>query len=130
MKKDIKNRKDIEQLVNVFYQKVRNDKSIGRFFTELPPAHWEKHINIMYNFWGNILFFTGEYDGNPMNLHRHLSKINNIEKRHFIRWNKLFTDTVDELFEGEKTTYLKMRALNISAILQKNIFTNKNIQTK
>ncbi|MEN9449086.1 MAG: hypothetical protein RJA25_2376, partial [Bacteroidota bacterium] len=26
--------------------------------------------------------------------------------------------------------YLKMRALNISAILQKNIFTNKNIQTK
>lgn len=126
-KRDIKNRKDIELIINTFYKYVRADKSIGHFFTELPTTHWEKHLHVMYSFWENILFFTGEYDGNPMNLHRHLNKIKNIEKKHFYRWNKLFTKSVDELFEGEKADLIKMRALNISSILQKNIFPSKNI---
>lgn len=124
MKRDIKNRNDIELLVDTFYQKVKSDKSIGHFFGDFVHTHWQKHLHIMYNFWENILFFSGEYKGNPMNLHRHLHKITNLEKKHFTRWNKLFTQTVDELFQGEKAELIKKRALNISDIMQKNIFSN------
>lgn len=122
MKRDIKNRKDIELLVNTFYKKLKADKSIGHFFTEVININWEKHLSMMYNFWENILFFTGGYEGNPINLHRHLNKIENIEKKHFTRWNKLFAETVDELFQGEKAELIKKRGSSISDIMQKNIF--------
>lgn len=122
MKKDIKNRKDIELLVNVFYEKVKEDKTIGYFFKEVTSVDWNKHLPIMYDFWENILFFSGNYKGNPMDLHHHLNMIQSINKKHFQRWNKLFTNSVDELFEGEKAELIKKRAINIASIMQKNIF--------
>ena len=124
MKRDIKNRKDIELLVNTFYKKVKVDKSIGHFFLEVITINWEQHLNTMYNFWENILFFSGGYEGNPINLHRHLNKIENIEKKHFTRWNKLFTETVDELFQGEKADLIKKRGRSISDIIQKTFLLN------
>ncbi len=125
MKKDIKNRNDIEKLVDIFYVKVKEDKSLNYFFTEVAHVNWEKHLQIMYNFWENILFFSGNYKGNPMHLHHHLSEITSIEKKHFQRWNKIFSSTVNELFEGEKAELIKKRASNISSIIQKNIFLKK-----
>ncbi len=125
MKQDINNRADIKLLVDAFYNKVKTDKQIGYFFTEVVKINWEKHLPAMYNFWENILFFTGNYEGNPMNLHLHLSKITTIDRKHFNRWNKLFTSTVDELFEGEKATLLKNKAISIAGIIQKNIFVKK-----
>lgn len=122
MKQDIKNSKDIELLVNAFYEKVKTDKLIGPFFNEIVHINWPKHISIMCKFWDNILFFSGEYEGNPMTLHHHLSQLKNIEKKHFKRWNTLFSKTVDKLFEGEKAALIKKRALSISDIIQKNIF--------
>ena len=127
MKRDIKNRKDIELLVNTFYKKVKVDKSIGHFFLEVITINWEQHLNTMYNFWENILFFSGGYEGNPINLHRHLNKIENIEKKHFTRWNKLFTETVDELFQGEKADLIK-NVGEVSPILYKKTFLLNNIK--
>ena len=125
MKKDIKNRTDIEKLVDIFYNKVKADKSLNYFFTEVAHVNWEKHLHIMYNFWENILFFSGNYKGNPMHLHHHLSEITNIKRKHFQRWNSIFSTTVNELFEGEKAELIKKRASNISSIMQKNIFSKK-----
>lgn len=122
MNKDIKNRADIELLVDNFYGKVKTDKLIGNFFTEVIQIKWEKHLSIMCDFWENIIFFSGNYIGNPMNLHQHLHKIKDIEKKHFNRWNKLFSASVDELFSGEKATLIKSKAKNIASIMQKNIF--------
>lgn len=122
MKKDIKNRADIELLVDTFYDRVRNDKIIGYFFTDIVNMNWKKHLPAMYNFWENIIFFTGNYEGNPLTLHQHLNRITNINKKHFNRWNKLFIATTDELFEGEKATLLKNKAISISSVIQKNLF--------
>lgn len=56
MKKDIEDRKDIELLINSFYDKVKQDAIIGSFFTEVVQVNWEKHLPVMYNFWENIVF--------------------------------------------------------------------------
>ncbi|MEP6711657.1 MAG: group III truncated hemoglobin, partial [Ferruginibacter sp.] len=69
MKKDIQTRADIEQLVKAFYEKVATDKELGLIFLELAQENWETHLPAMYNFWENIILFTGTYEGNPMNLH-------------------------------------------------------------
>lgn len=121
MKKDIKNRKDIEKLVNAFYAKIKEDKLLQSFFTNPEGFNWEKHLNTMYNFWENMLFFSGNYEGNPLHLHRHLHQLTNIKKSHIQRWNKLFSDTVDELYAGKNADLIKKRSINISNIIQKNI---------
>ena len=38
------------------FKKIKVDKSIGHFFTEVININWEKHLSMMYNFWENILF--------------------------------------------------------------------------
>lgn len=117
MKTDIRNRKDIEKLVNAFYENVKKDVVIGYFFTNVAHVNWEEHLPKMYDFWENILFFTANYEGNPMVKHKELHKKSQMTKFHFQQWNTLFTQTVDKLFEGKKAEEIKNRALNISDMM-------------
>ena len=118
MKKDIENRRDIQQLVNSFYDKVREDPSIGFIFNDIVKVNWEKHLPVMYDFWENTLFYTGGYTGNPMEMHQRLNKRVPLTAEHFNRWTQLFTSTVDELFKGEKALLAKQRAISISTLMQ------------
>ncbi len=121
VKKDIETRTDIELLVNFFYAKIMADKQLGFIFQNMAKVNWSSHLPAMYNFWENIILFTGSYEGNPMNLHHHLHHITPLNAGHFYQWNKLFTGTVDELFEGPKANLAKQRAISISDIIKKNI---------
>lgn len=117
MKHDIQNRNDIERLVNAFYDKVKSDEVIGYLFTEVAAVSWEEHLPKMYNFWENILFYTGNYSGSPMIVHRELHKKSTMNEGHFSHWTSLFTATVDSLFSGERAEEIKSRASNIAAVM-------------
>lgn len=117
MKKDIKNRKDIEGLVNAFYDKVKQDDVIGYLFNDVARVNWDEHLPKMYNFWENILFYTGNYSGSPMIVHRELHSKSTMNESHFKHWNQLFNETVDSLFAGEKAEEIKSRATNIAAVM-------------
>lgn len=117
MKTDIKNRADIEKLVNAFYEKIKVDAGISYFFTDVAKVKFEDHLPKMYNFFENILFSSGNYDGNPMVTHKELHKKNAVGQNHFTHWNELFITTVDELFLGEKAEEVKKRVINISAAM-------------
>ena len=122
MKKDIQDREDIIKLVDDFYEKVKVDATLGYIFTDIVHTNWDSHLPRMYDFWENILFSTGNFDGNPMITHRELSAKTTINLKHFKHWNKIFTQTVDELFVGEKAEEIKKRALNISkAMIDKTL---------
>lgn len=121
MKTDIQNRNDIEWLVNCFYRKVLADSELGVIFEKVAKVNWSTHLPTMYNFWENIILFTGSYDGNPMQLHEHLHNIKHIKETHFDKWNKLFLATVDENFEGSNAELAKLRAINISSIIKKKL---------
>ena len=125
MKKDILTREDIELLVKTFYAKVKTDAVIGPAFTDIARVNWENHIPRMCDFWENALFYTGNYQGNPMDFHKYLHKAMPLQQEHFQQWNYLFISTVDELFSGEKALLTKERALKISAILQAKILDTK-----
>lgn len=117
MKTDIKNRADIEKLVNTFYEKVQKDLVISYFFNDIAKVNWEIHLPKMYNFFENILFSSGNYEGNPMQVHEELHKKSEVRAEHFQHWNTLFDATVDELFEGAKAEEIKQRATNIAAAM-------------
>lgn len=117
MKTDIKNRADIEKLVNIFYEKIKTDPKISYFFNDVAKVNWENHLPKMYDFFENILFSAGNYDGNPMVAHEELHKKSEVKREHFQHWNSLFDETVDELFFGVKAEEIKQRATNIAAAM-------------
>lgn len=117
MKRDIKNREDIEKLVTIFYDKVKQDPAISYFFDDVAKVNWEKHLPKMCDFFENILLSSGNYDGNPMVAHEELHKKSEVKENHFERWKSLFDATVDELFIGVKAEEVKRRATNIAGAM-------------
>ena len=90
MKKDIRNRKDIENLVNAFYEKVKTDEIIGYLFTDIAKVNWELHLPKMYDFWENVLFQSANYNGNPMVVHKNLHQKSTMNQAHFQQWRELW----------------------------------------
>lgn len=119
MKKDILNKKDIEKLVNLFYGKVKNDIAISAFFQK--DFDWDKHLEVMYKFWENVVFYTGSYSGNPMDKHFAIHSKTPLTMKDFHQWTKLFNASVDELFSGEKADLIKLKASNIATVMQMQI---------
>ena len=120
MKQDITDRNDIELMVNTFYQDVRKDEVLSNIFDSIMQVNWEKHLPKMYDFWENVLFHTGNYNGRPFPPHVQVNEKITLTNEHFDTWIKLFNQNIDNLFEGEKANEVKLRAASI-----KHIFNSK-----
>lgn len=116
--KDITGRVEIEKLVNSFYEKVNKDKSLSPIFADV---HWEVHLPVMYDFWENVMFHTGNYSGNPMVKHHMVHQKHPLTKQHFEMWLLLFEETVDDFFSGPNAILIKERARNIAIIMEMKI---------
>lgn len=121
MKEDILSKEDIDLLVHNFYEKVKVDDSIGYFFTDVIKINWNNHSTKMSDFLENVLFYTGEYNGDPLNSHKEFHKRYPTNVNHFNRWKVLFNETLDELFKGENTERLRAHAMSIADIMVQNI---------
>lgn len=121
MKPDLTNNSDIEKVVRVFYEKVKNDKLIGHFFTGVINVNWDKHFEMMCSFWENVLFYTGDYEGDPLNVHRALHTKEATTNIHFEQWMKLFEETVNEFFEGANAEKMKTHAKSIATVMLSKI---------
>lgn len=119
--KDIETRDDIELLINTFYNKVRQDDTIGYLFNDVAKVNWEKHLPVMYAFWEQIIFHTGDYKGNPMIPHKNLHERSPLNPKHFEQWLRLFRGTIDELFQGHNADMTKQRAESIATVMQLKI---------
>lgn len=115
---DIKTRKDIEKLVNAFYDEIRKDELLSGFFLK---TNWENHLPIMYNFWESVLFYSDNYVGNPMEAHKYLHVRMAMTKEHFARWIVLFFKTADALFSGANAEEIKEKAKKIADVMQTTI---------
>lgn len=115
---DIKNREDIERLVNTFYSKVKKDDVIGYIFNDVVRLDWDAHLPVMYNFWETLILNTGDYTGNTMGVHFNVNKMVALEEHHFTRWLTLFEETIHELFEGPVADNTLKRARSIASLMQ------------
>ena len=111
MKQDLTNRSQVELLVNKFYEKVQADEVLAPLFSHVD---WVKHLPVMYNFWGSLLFGEQTYKGNPFQPHAVLP----LQEKHFRQWLQLFIATVEENFEGEKALEAVQRASAIAGVWQ------------
>ncbi|MDH5380163.1 MAG: group III truncated hemoglobin [Cyclobacteriaceae bacterium] len=104
--RDVLSLEDIKLMVNTFYGKVREDDLLQEIFNSRIQDRWPIHLEKMYRFWQTILLEEHTYYGSPFAPHEHLP----VSAVHFERWKKLFYETVDENFTGEKATEAKWRA--------------------
>lgn len=118
--KDLTSRDDIEVLIRRFYDKVQKDDLLSDFFTQV---NWATHLPVMFDFWETVLFFTGNYSGNPMQAHKMVNQRMPMQPKHFARWLTLFTDTVNEMFQGEKAELACTRAQAIAYLMEQKIST-------
>ena len=115
--KKLETRQDIEDLVNLFYDKVQNDDKIGFFFNDVAKVDWAHHLPKMYSFWETLLFGQISYKGNPMAMHFPINDKVPLEKAHFAHWVKLWTETVEENFAGEMAELAIYKATNIANLM-------------
>ncbi|MBP7184635.1 MAG: group III truncated hemoglobin [Saprospiraceae bacterium] len=121
MKKDIKTRKDLEIIVLSFYTKVSNDELLGKVFENTLQNHWDKHISTMVDFFDNMIFYSGAYLGNPMELHLVLNTTKHLSHEQFDRWLIVFEATVTSVYEGVNTDTLLEKTTNIAKYLENKI---------
>ncbi len=127
MEKDIASRDDVRLLVDTFYAKVRVNNILGPIFNDVASVDWDHHLPKMYDFWSSILLNDHSYTGHPMPIHVALSKLTSMTKVEFLEWLRLFYDTVDELFEGEKAELAKFRGRTIAGIMLHKIESHLDV---
>ncbi len=94
-------------LIEKFYDKLLLDKQIGHFFKDLPL---DVHIPKVAEFWAFILIDKPGYANNMIQAHAKLD----LKAKDFDQWLKLFHDTIDENFLGEKAKMAKERSTLIA----------------
>ncbi|SFU73816.1 hemoglobin [Pontibacter akesuensis] len=114
MRRDIATEDDIKLLVDTFYDHVNQDEILSPVFNGFANVNWPQHLPVMYKFWSTVLFGSMAYKGQPFPKHMRLP----VDRKHFARWESLFTQTVNELFEGPKAAEAKQKAASIARIFQ------------
>lgn len=72
----------------------------------------------MYSFWASVLLGEASYNGDTMTIHTMISKQHQFTQVMFENWLMMFTETIDQLFEGTKANEAKTRAKNIAGLIQ------------
>ena len=116
--KDIRNKKDVQLLVDTFYQAILKDEKIAFFFTEVVKVDFKKHLPLMCDFWDSILFNSEDFSGNPMEKHLEINTISPLHAQHFENWVTLFAATTDKLFRGPNADRVKESASSIATVMQ------------
>lgn len=113
---------DVKMMVDTFYGKVRGDDLLGPVFNARIEDRWAQHLEKMYSFWQTTLLGEHTYSGRPFPPHATLP----VGHQHFERWVKLFTETIDELFTGEKADEAKWRASKIAEMFEMKVYHFQN----
>jgi hemoglobin len=119
---DIENIEHIKFLVDTFYGKVREDEKLKDIFNNVIQNRWTEHLEKMYRFWQTVLLDEHTYSGSPFLSHAKLP----VKKEHFEQWIKLFFETVDENFAGEKAERAKWQGARMAEMFLSKIEYYKN----
>lgn len=118
MKPDISTRSDLDKLVTTFYNEIKADKSSGLLFTK-KDIDLHSYLSRSVSFLENVLFYTGDYAGDPLIAERDALRKLRTGGVRLNRLLELFCATVDKLFRGTNAEKIKEHARSITAALQR-----------
>ena len=123
---DVQSRADVATIVDNFYAKATQDPQIGYLFEGLDLMN---HLPTIHDFWENILWRTGAYQGGMMYKHLMLNAKKPLQAEHVQRWLELFIGTIDEHFAGPNAETMKQFARSVantiySRVSQQNLMAS------
>jgi hemoglobin len=104
----------LQQLVETFYERVREDELIGPVF-ESAVDDWPEHLRTLQAFWSSVMLTSGRYKGRPLPAHIQLSHA--ISPASFERWLSLWRETTEALLEPASAAALQEKAGRIAESL-------------
>jgi hemoglobin len=116
----------LEQLVNEFYARVRNDAELGPVFNDA-IQDWPEHLGKLAAFWSSVMLTSGRYKGQPVPAH--MKHIGRITPALFQRWLMLWTETTDALMAPAAAQALQDKAARIAESLQLAMFFRMDRQS-
>lgn len=119
--KDLTDRHDVEELVSGFYRTALADPLIGSIFTEVARIDLARHLPIMTDFWETVLFGTGTYRRNALQVHMVLHARAPLDGLHFARWLDLWEAAVRERFAGEKADLAVVQAHRMAGSIERRL---------
>lgn len=109
----------IRDVVDAFYARARQDDVIGPVFNRvIADAEWPAHLATIADFWSSMLLGTGRYGGRPMPKHMAVPELGDA---HFMRWLRLFRETVTERCTPEIAAIFIERSERIGNSFRMNI---------
>lgn len=119
MKPDISSRENLKLIVTNFYNLLLEDAKMLPFFKQIVDKNQlEEHLEIITNFWNDILFDTKTYHNNTMQKHVDKNAFVQFKKEHFTIWTSYLFKTIDTNFKGEISERMKNRATSIATVMQ------------
>ena len=114
---------NIHTMVVKFYAAVLKDDLVGPFFIEklgdnLGTFLWEKHIELLTNFWASIALGDTAYRGNPLAPHL---RLDGLSRAAFEQWLTLFSKTLDSIYEPNIASMFKERSTIIAGNFMRNL---------
>ncbi len=84
----------IGQLVETFYDRIKDHPNLGSIFNDRLEGRWGEHLIKMKRFWSAIAFKDGAYGGKPVAAHQPLP---GLYPGLFLEWLALFSATLDDI---------------------------------
>ncbi len=114
-------RNDVESLVAAFYRDAFADPLIGPVFTDVAQVDLSRHLPIMCDFWETVLFGTGTYRRNALQVHMVLNARIPLSAEHFARWLDLWEAAVHRHFAGEKADRAVIQAHRMAGSIERRL---------
>ncbi|MFQ3297390.1 MAG: hemoglobin [Patiriisocius sp.] len=90
-KKDIFSRKDIKHIISSFYEFLLLDEKMWPVFEDIIARnHLEEGLEIMTDFWNDILFENTTYTNNTLQKHLNKNAFVKFKVEHFTIWTSYF----------------------------------------
>jgi hemoglobin len=113
----------IRAVVDEFYDRARRDDIVGPVFnSKIAADEWPHHLCKIADFWSSMLLGSGRYDGRPMPKHMGIPELSDA---HFMRWLRLFRETVTELCTPDIAAIFIERSERIGNSFRMNVFMRR-----
>ena len=117
MKYDKITEASIDELMEIFYEKIREDnRGLGEIFNakiSTDDESWKAHKAKIANFWYVMMLGSGNFAGNPMKAHADLMEEKPFKPEMFDFWLGLFKESLNKLYTDEVADDFHARAAGI-----------------
>jgi hemoglobin len=118
---DLTTRRQIHDLVVVFYRELVMDEMLGPVFEEVAEVDWGHHIPLLIDYWCRILLGDQSYQGTLLMAHRRVHDLQPFTTEHFDRWYGLWVATIESRWSGPLAEKAEAHAARIATTLARQL---------